>query len=101
MSIDISASCDGIHLRVAGELTIHTATETWAVLTEALTASPDVSIALDEVTEFDTVGLQLLLCARRAPQANVQITSLSPSVARVIELANVGHVLKSKPSAIP
>lgn len=63
MSIDISASCDGIHLRVAGGRPHGHGN--LGVLTEALTASPDVSIALDEVTEFDTVGLQLLLCPPR------------------------------------
>ena len=101
MNIDVTANRDGIHLQLAGELTIYTATEIHAALVDALTSSPTLTLDLDGVTDFDTAGLQLLLSASRTPQANVRITALSPSVARVFELAGIDQHLTVAPDEAP
>jgi anti-sigma B factor antagonist len=76
-------------LRIEGELTIFRATE----MKELLLASPlPTEIDLSGVTEFDSAGLQLLMLAKKAAQAQARELHLvghSDAVTEVFELLNV------------
>lgn len=76
-------------LRVEGEMTIFRAAE----LKPQLLCSPALqSLDLVGVTEIDTAGVQLLLMARRAAQAEggkLELVASSPAVDDVLALLNV------------
>ncbi|GAB4218443.1 MAG: hypothetical protein Fur007_24280 [Rhodoferax sp.] len=76
-------------LRIEGELTIFRAME----LKPVLLANPaPEAIDLSEVTDFDTAGLQLLMMAKRAAQAqgnDLRLLNHSPVVLDVFERLNV------------
>ncbi|GAB4403563.1 MAG: hypothetical protein OHK0048_22580 [Rhodoferax sp.] len=76
-------------LRIEGELTIFRAME----LKPVLLANPTPeAIDLSGVTDFDTAGLQLLMMAKRAAQAqgrDVRLINHSPVVLDVFERLNV------------
>jgi len=76
-------------LRIEGELTIFRAAE----LKDALMREPaPQEIDLSAVTEMDTAGLQLLMAAKRAANAEqrtLRLLAHSPAVLEVFELLNV------------
>lgn len=76
-------------LRIEGELSIFRAAELKPVL---LPPAALTEIDLSGVTEIDTAGLQLLLLARRAAQAQGQalrLVATSPTVDELFTLLNV------------
>jgi anti-anti-sigma factor len=66
--VSAAAAAPGV-LRLAGELTIYRAEELKRELLAALAATPVLELALDEVSECDSAGLQLLLLARAGAEA--------------------------------
>lgn len=77
-------------LRIEGELTIYRAAE----LKQLLLSQPQLTeIDLSAVTEIDTAGVQLLLAARKAAQAQqreLHLVQASPSVLELLGLLNLG-----------
>lgn len=80
-------------LAIAGELTICTATEIKARLTDAMSHAKEVEVDLSGVSEMDTAGLQLMLIAKRSPGKQVRFINHPRAVLRLIDLANLGGVL--------
>lgn len=80
-------------LWIAGELTIFSVGDIRSRLLEALAAFADVEVDLGEITEIDTAGLQLMLLAKRKAGTTVRFTRHSDEVMRLVDLANVGHLL--------
>lgn len=79
-------------LRLIGELTIYTASDTKAMLMERLAEGCDLEIDLSGVTEMDTAGLQLLILARReVEQAGHRLNLLNHShtVVDVLDTLNM------------
>ena len=76
-------------LRIEGELSIYRATE----LKQALLDEPrPVEIDLSGVTEIDTVGVQLLMLAKKtalAEQRELRLVAHSPAVTEVFELLDL------------
>jgi anti-anti-sigma factor len=81
------------------ELSIRTAAATHQQLQAAAT-SGDLHLDLSAVTELDTAGLQVLLCAARA--ATVHLHQPSPTVTTILELAGLDTTLHpTDPPAAP
>lgn len=76
-------------LRIEGELNIYRAAE----LKQALLGEPaPVEIDLSGVTDIDTVGVQLLMLAKRTAQTHqreLRLVAHSPAVTDVFELLNL------------
>lgn len=80
---------DPIALRIEGEFSVFRAAELKPVL---LTQPAVTAIDLSAVTEIDTAGLQLLMMARRAAQAEGQalhLVATSPAVDELFTLLGV------------
>ena len=79
-------------LRIEGEMTIYRATE----LKQALLAEPaPIEIDLSGVTDLDTVGVQLLMLAKRTAQASgrdLRLVAHSPAVTDVFELLGLASI---------
>jgi anti-sigma B factor antagonist len=87
---------NGPILRVAGDLTIYNAAALATDLLGRLADGARVDLDLDEVTELDTAGLQVLLVARREAKTRGQSMHwLRPSapVVQVIETFQLAHLL--------
>lgn len=76
-------------LRIEGELSIYRATE----LKQALFDEPrPVEIDLSAVTEIDTVGVQLLMLAKKtalAEHRELRLVAHSPAVTEIFELLDL------------
>ena len=79
-------------LRIQGEMTIYLAAE----LKQALLAEPaPCEIDLSGVTDIDTVGVQLLILAKREAQASgreLRLVAHSPAVTDVFELLGLASI---------
>lgn len=79
-------------LRIEGEMTIYRAEE----LKQTLLAEPAPrEIDLSGVTDIDTVGVQLLILAKRtalASQRELRLVAHSPAVADVFELLDLASI---------
>jgi anti-anti-sigma factor len=81
-------------LRLDGELTIFRAHECKQALLDAIEPGATVDCDLSGVTEFDTVGVQLLLLAKReagARGAALRLSGHSPAVLAAFELLDLGR----------
>ena len=80
-------------LRIEGEMTIYRATELKQAL---LLAEPaPIEIDLSGVTDIDTVGVQLLMLAKRTAQASgrdLRLVAHSPAVTDVFELLGLASI---------
>jgi len=98
----VSESSTG-RLSVSGEMTIYTASALNEELQEMLATQPrGVVLDLSQVREFDTAGLQLLLCAQReAAAAGRELAVIDPSgaVRDVLELYQLQWL--TAPNATP
>lgn len=82
--MDIQEDINGsvCRLRLAGELTIYTASEFKPRVLGALAGGAVLEVHAADVTEVDTAGVQLLLLAKReAVAAGKQMRVVSPSAA--------------------
>ncbi|MBW7903564.1 MAG: STAS domain-containing protein [Rhodocyclaceae bacterium] len=93
MAWDIRTDAAQKTLWIAGELTIFSVLDIRGRLLEALSAADDIEVDLGEVTEIDTAGLQLMLLAKRKAGKTVRFRHHSDEVMRLVDLANVGHLL--------
>ena len=85
-------TCTKIELQ--GELTIYQAQEVNAVLRENVADSRSLEINLQNVTEVDTAGIQLLLAAKRESERlgkKMSMVSHSNAVVEVLDLLNISH----------
>ena len=77
-------------LRIEGEISIYRAAE----LKQALLSEPaPTEVDLSGVTEIDTVGVQLLMLAKKTAQAHqreLRLVAHSAAVSEVFELLNLG-----------
>ena len=79
-------------LHIAGEFNIYRAEELKQALLAALADTPALDIDLSGVLEIDTVGVQLLMLAKKIAQANrctVRLVAHSAAVTEVFELLNL------------
>lgn len=93
MMWDIRMDAERGILWLAGELTIFSVQDIRDRLLEALSAADDIEVDLGEVTEIDAAGLQLMLLAKRKAGKTVRFRHHSDAVMRLVDLANVGHLL--------
>jgi anti-sigma B factor antagonist len=73
-------------LRIDGELTIYRAAELKAALLAPLDPGVTLEVDLAGVTELDTAGLQLLMLAKQAAQANGGALTLAGHSAAVVDV---------------
>ena len=79
-------------LHIAGECNIYRADELKQALLAALVDTPALDIDLSGVTEIDTVGIQLLMLAKKTAQTNqctVRLIAHSAAVTEAFELVNL------------
>lgn len=77
-------------LAINGELTVYQAAEAKRVLLEVTNTDCLRSLDLSGVTEFDSAGLQLLLCLQDVPSAvAVDVVNPSDSVLSVLALTSL------------
>lgn len=89
---------NAVTLRVRGELDFHTAVRLRATITALLNKGGINTIALDasDVTFLDSAGVGTLVVAGRISGAvgvQLQVTTASPIVARVLNVTGVADVL--------
>jgi len=86
-----------VRLPLEGEMTIYTANETKQRLLDALAGGNGLEADLSLVSEFDSVGLQLLLLARaecfRAGKP-IRFVGASPVVDEVVRLCGLGALFE-------
>lgn len=88
----MSDSTASAALRIEGEMTIYRAEELKQTL---LTEPAPCEIDLSGVTDIDTVGVQLLILAKRTALANqreLRLVAHSPAVADVFELLDLASI---------
>ena len=79
-------------LRIEGEMNIYRAEELKRALLEPLQHGVTLEVNLSAVTELDTVGLQLLLLAKRTAQkqkGHLRLAGHSAAVLEVFDLLNL------------
>jgi anti-sigma B factor antagonist len=88
----MSGQAEPARLPLAGELTIYRAAELMPVLLGALDGREVLEINLAGVTEIDTAGVQLLMLAKKAAQAQgcqLRLGGHSAAVVEVFDLLNL------------
>lgn len=93
MAWDIRFDAGEKTLWLAGELTVFSVQDIRNRLLEVLFAQDEIEVDLGAVTEIDSAGLQLMLLAKRKPGKTVRFRHHSNEVLRLVDLANVGHLL--------
>ncbi|HAO93003.1 MAG: hypothetical protein A2X93_00100 [Deltaproteobacteria bacterium GWC2_56_8] len=86
--------------RITGEMNIYHAHELKKWLTEALASPEPLEIDLSGATEMDSVGLQLLLLARREAERSgkeLSIVNASVAASAVIDLFSINGYLNRAP----
>lgn len=79
-------------LRIEGEMNIYRAEELKRALLEPLQPQTALEVNLSAVTELDTVGLQLLMLAKRTAQkqqGKLRLVGHSAAVLEVFDLLNL------------
>jgi anti-anti-sigma factor len=92
MQIRVEGGHEASQLRLEGELTIYTAGEMKSRLLDALAGTDALELNLNDVTEVDTAGVQLLILVKReAALAGKRLTlsEHSPAVMELIETFNL------------
>jgi anti-sigma B factor antagonist len=79
-------------LTVVGELTIQTAAEQKAALMALLDSADEVEVLLEDVTELDTAGLQVLLLAKREATQLGKTLRLVSANRIVMDVLNIAHL---------
>ncbi len=80
MQIDVQTVGGAGRVRIAGEMTIYSASDLKPQLLGALADSQELEISAAEVTEMDTAGVQLLLLAKQeASRAGKALRLVAPS----------------------
>lgn len=99
IAVECKVQCVDGQLQISGEMTIYTCE---AVASQVLSAiTPDATplrFALEQVTEMDTAGLQVILMARKHAKdlaREVSIESASPAVADVLGLCGLSDLVVS------
>lgn len=95
MEIERTDNADVIELKVVGELTIFGAADAYGLLTQVLSERRDLRINLAQTTEVDSSGVQLLLAAKRAAEAqgrSLEVVAHSEAMVEVMELLRLSHV---------
>lgn len=93
MTWDIRVDTRQKQMWLSGELTIFSVQDIRNRLLETLALLDEVSFDLNEVTEIDTAGLQLMLLAKRKPGKTVRFVNHSDEVLHMLDLANLGQLL--------
>jgi anti-sigma B factor antagonist len=97
--MNCKAHCVAGRLHISGELTIYTCEAVAEQVLCAITpGSAPLCVELDQVTEMDTAGLQVLLVARRHAHnlaRGLIIASASPAVADVLSLCGLADLMTS------
>lgn len=94
MPICMSRRDGCVTLALEGELTIYMAAEFKARLEDALAESSRLKVDLAGVCELDAAGLQLLIAAKRAAEANagsLRLAGCGDAVRNVFDLCNVNE----------
>lgn len=91
------APADGL-LKIAGEMTIYTATDRLKDLEEALKQEGQIALDLSEVTEMDTAGLQLLLLSRHRAGPRLRLTAPSEAVKQALDTCHLRRLLSDAPT---
>ncbi len=79
-------------LRIEGEMTIYRAEELKRALLEPLQPHTTLEVNLSAVTELDTVGVQLLMLAKRTAQKQQGQLRLVGHSAAVLEVFDLLHL---------
>ena len=87
-------------LAMVGELTIQTAAEQKAALMALLEAADEVEVRLEDVTELDTAGLQVLLLVKREAAQLGKTLRLVSANRIVTDVLNIAH-LTTELDAVP
>ena len=80
------------HLRLEGEMTIFTATDTKERLLAPLSSCQQIDVDLSQVSEIDSAGLQLMLLVKREATAqgkDIRFVGHSQAVLDVLELCQL------------
>lgn len=101
----ITSSALSAVLCIEGEMNIYRAEELKQALITPLQPGIELEVDLSGVTELDTVGLQLLMLAKRTAhqqQGSLRLVGHSPAVLDVFDILNLGayfgdHLVISPP----
>lgn len=102
-----SSSSSPATLRIEGEMNIYRAQELKQALIAPLQPGVALEVDLSAVTELDTVGLQLLMLAKRTAekqQGALRLVGHSPAVLEVFDVLNLAayfgdHLVIPPPAA--
>ncbi len=92
MGIEIKSEDGYCQARIDGDMTIYNAAEYRETLLEQCHSREGLELDLEEVTEIDTAGLQLLVALKQHlsdTEAGLQVTKSSASVQKALVLANL------------
>lgn len=80
------------HIAVKDEMTIYNASEMKTNLLEPLNRNDEVEVSLEEVSEIDSAGVQIILMLRheaRRLEKELRFVKHSPAVLEVLETLNL------------
>lgn len=81
------------HLKVVGDMTIHTASEDHAFFLDVTGKSKELHVNLSGITDIDTTGVQTLLVLRRWQKKNDTHLHLHSPNERVLGALSIFNVL--------
>lgn len=87
MEIIKSGNSDGMVLRLNGEVTVDESGKLKDEILAAKTGSPKVELDIDEVTNADTSGLQLLFAAKKT--SGITLTGHSDAIKAAFERTGI------------
>lgn len=97
--LDPGGSGNARRLQICGEATIYSALSFKSEMLTHLQESPRLEIALDQVTDIDTAGLQvLLMLIKEAARTNKALvwTSVSAKLSTLVGTFHLGAYLKTQ-----
>lgn len=109
MSISVEQEGGQCRLAIDGEMNIYTAAEMKPGLLEPFTGADEVEVNLENVSEIDSAGVQLLILAKReaaATNKSLRLVGHSQVVVDALELCNLSGffgdplVIQSRPEGV-
>lgn len=93
MTADIVFNTTEGCLKVVGEFTVYQAVQSHAAFQGALESADLRALDMSGVTDFDTAGLQILLCLLRDPRFAREEIKISPRIAEIFSLVQLDRQL--------
>ena len=95
MAIDMITTKGFCRARINGEMTIYTAAEYRNEILELCHTRKGMELDLEQVSEIDITGVQLLLALKKhldQTESGLQLKNISPEVKETLEMIRLGGV---------